>query len=569
VSGAGLPRPDVAQQRRGWPSLAWALPLLALLVAGAVAWRHYAAMGPQIEIVLQDGGGVEAGATPIRYRDVDVGVVESVTLGDNLDQVIAVARIDPEIADALTETATFWLVRPVVSPSQIAGLDTLLSGVYFGVSFGEGGAPSRRFEALPEPPLTPPDAPGRRLQLVAQGGPALAPGSPLYFNSLEVGRVESRRLTEDGPEMVFDVFVNAPYDARIGPTTRFWSISGLDLELNAEGLAVRVDSLASLIRGGVAFDAIEGAAARDDSDRRRLYASRRAAEESVFDDAESGRLLYAVVFRQSVRGLSEGAPVEYRGVTVGAVESLSIAPGDTLDETSIVATLAIQPARIGLESMDESAQRDFFRRSVDRGLRVRLATGSLVTGALYVELVDVPDAPPAELDEGGPVPVLPSAPTQLDELRAQAESLLARAQALPVEELLASAIGALDAVTALVSDPDLRRSPAELAAVLETARGLASSIEQAGAGEEIVAALQAAGAAARSLETAAADLPALSNRLAGLVTTLQGVADSYGSGSTLNSEAVAALREVRQAARSVSTLAQTLERRPNSLILGR
>jgi paraquat-inducible protein B len=50
---------------------------------------------------------------------------------------------------------------------------------------------------------------------------------------------------------------------------------------------------------------------------------------------------------------------------------------------------------------------------------------------------------------------------------------------------------------------------------------------------------------------------------------LEEVAASYGPGSTLNSEAVAALREARQAARSIATLAQTLERQPNSLILGR
>ncbi|MFN3613346.1 MAG: paraquat-inducible protein B, partial [Rubrimonas sp.] len=82
-------------------------------------------------------------------------------------------------------------------------------------------------------------------------------------------------------------------------------------------------------------------------------------------------------------------------------------------------------------------------------------------------------------------------------------------------------------------------------------------------------ALASAGGAAAALEQAVGSLPALAQRLDSLVQRLEQTADAYGPGSQVNSEAVAALREARSAARAVATLAQTLERRPNSIILGR
>jgi paraquat-inducible protein B len=555
--------------RRAALSPVWLAPLLALAIAGAVAWRYYAALGPTVEIALEAGGGVAAGATAVRYRGVDIGLVEEVRLAPDLDGVVAVARLDPSVEPRLTEATTFWVVRPVVSAGQVEGLDTLLSGVYLGVAFGDGGAPVRRFEALAAPPLTPPGAAGQRITLRAPAGAALSPGAPVYFKSIEVGQVEARHLADDAGSVLFDIFVNAPHDARITPQTRFWDVSGFNASFDANGLSLKVESLVSILRGGVAFDAIDGAVGVADGAVRTLYGSREAAEGSVFEAEPHRQLRYSIAFRQSVRGLAIGAPVEYRGVQIGEVESLAIAPGRVAEETQIIATLVLQPRRLGLDDPDPEALRAYFDRSVARGLRARLASASLVTGALYVEFVDLADAGPGAIDYDHPVPRLPAVPRELDEIRAQVQGLLDRAQELPIEALIGQAIAALEAVTTLVSNPALNRAPAELEGTLAAARGLVEDLEEAEAATELAGAVRSAGAAAAALEAASADLPALAERLNRLAATLQETARSYGAESAVNREAIAALREVRQAARSVATLAQTLERRPNSLILGR
>jgi len=252
------------------------------------------------------------------------------------------------------------------------------------------------------------------------------------------------------------------------------------------------------------------------------------------------------------------------------VEAIAFVPGAALNTLQIVATLLIQPERIGVIDTIPESNLAFFQRSVERGLRARLASGSLVTGALYVELVDAPDAPPERLDlDAKPYPRLPSVPSTLDALRGRAEEVLARINKLPVEELLASAIAALDSVAALAADPDLKRAPQELTGALSAARGMLDGLAEADLAGDAARAMAATSSAAAAFENAAAGLPALVRRLNDAAAKAESAIDAYGAGSSLNTEAVAALREMRQAARAISTLAQTLERRPNSLIIGR
>ncbi len=574
MSGHDIAEPQVqrAQARGGRLSAAWLLPLLALVIAGGAAWRHYATLGPEITIVLDNAAGVEAGRTPIKYRDVEIGRIASLSFDDGFTRVLARARMSGEVRDKLREGARFWVVRPQLTASGVSGLDTLLSGAYLAADWGAADGPQADvFEAAPEPPLTPSDTPGRRITLRAQDGGALAPGAPVFFKSIEVGRIETKRLSADARVIEFDAFVNAPYSDRIDARTRFWNVSGVGVELGAQGVRLDVTSLAALLRGGVAFDGFPDAAGGpEDADAFILHATRDEAADSLYSENPAAQLRLTAVFDQSVRGLRDGAPIEYRGVQIGVVEGLVLAPGASLNALQIVATLLIQPERVGVLDAAPDSNLAFFERSVERGLRARLSSASLVTGALYVELVDAPDAPPARLDlEAKPYPRLPAIPSTLDALRGRAEEVLARVNKLPVEELLASAIAALDAVASLAGDPELKRAPAELTGALSAARGMLDGLAEADLAGDAARAMAATSSAAAAFESAASGLPALVRQLSDAAAKAEAAIDAYGPNSTLNTEAVAALREMRQAARAAAALAQTLERRPNSLIIGR
>lgn len=569
-----LPEPRIDAPRRGGISAAWLIPLVALAIAATMAWRHYSALGPEIRILLQSGSGIEPGRTTIRYRDVEVGVIKRLSFTSDLSAVVATAQMDAEIADQLTDSARFWVVRPQISAAGIAGLETVLSGIYVGVDWGETpGRPTDTFEVLSSPPQTAAGTPGRRFRLFATDGASAAAGSPVFFKSIEVGRVETKTLSEDFAVIEYEIFVNAPHDQRVTTATRFWDASGLDIELGAEGVRIAAPSLVSILRGGIAFDTLGPPPGPDGSVEEgrayELYASARAAEDSLFENPGE-ELRLTIAFAESVRGLSEGAPVEYRGLQIGSVEDVELRIGESLSEAEIVTTVVLQPRRFGFYERDQDAVLAFFRRSVERGLRARLAVGSFVTGATYVQFVELPAARAAELDlDAMPYPRLPSVPSQLGVLQGSVEEILTRIERLPVEELLANASGFLSNLQKLTEGEEVQGITADLAETIASARRFVTALEAAETGEAITDTLADVRSAASSFETGAAALPELARRMTQLAARAEEAVGSLADGGALNRAALAAVRDVQNAARAIRSLADTIERDPNSLILGR
>ena len=189
-------------------SLAWLLPLAALVFAAWVLWRSYVELGPLIEIRFDTAGGVEAGQTRVRNNDVDVGQVETVRLSDDLKSVVVGVRMDPLVAPYLDADARFWIVKARINATEISGLNTLLSGSYIEVDWDDSqGDRQDTFTGLDEAPLTERGTPGLRLTLSAEEAGYVNVGSPVFLRQIEAGRVERRRLSQYASEVRFDIFI--------------------------------------------------------------------------------------------------------------------------------------------------------------------------------------------------------------------------------------------------------------------------------------------------------------------------------------------------------------------------
>lgn len=528
-----------------WPSLVWLAPALAILAAIGLLFQNLATRGPLIEIELDTASGMKAGETVIKYRDVDVGRVEAVRFSKDLSKVVIEARMDQSVAPYLDDDAKFWIVSPKVSEQGISGLETVLTGSYIEGSWDtKAGTRQKRFTALDQPPLTPDGAPGIRIRLRAEDGGSLDIGSPIFYKRVEVGQVESKQLTEDGQAVEFDVFINAPNDKRITTATRFWNASGVDLELGANGANLRIGSLASLIRGGAMFDTSLSGAPVEPGYVFQLYASEAEARDIMDTDVVTGeQVIFRIYFRGSVRGLKPGAPVEYRGIRVGRVETVSASVDSQSNRFRTRTRIAIAPSLLGLGEGGRDAVMTFMRSAVADGLRAKLALGNLLTGALIVELEDVAVTPPSAIDETGPIPILPAVRSDLDELAGSVEGVLERVNALPVEALLANAVSLLEnlnkvvasdatqavpektlalltAAEALIAGPELRQTTVDIAALTSALRGVA----------EDPALVTAPGRLDQSLASLAALLGALDEAgaaadLAASLAALRGVAE--------------------------------------------
>lgn len=474
----GPPQREPARRRR-WPSLVWLVPALAIIAAFGLLFQNLATRGPLIEIVLDSASGLKAGETVIRYRDVDVGRVEAVRFSDDLTKVVVEARMDQSVAPYLDDDAKFWVVSPKVSAQGITGLETVLTGSYINGSWDtEAETTLSRFTALDQPPLTPDGAPGIRIRLRAEDGGSLDLGSPIFYKRVEVGQVESKRLTEDGQAVEFDVFINAPNDKRITTATRFWNASGVDLELGASGANLRIASLASLIRGGAMFDTASGGVPVEPGHVFPLFPSEANARDILDTGVAIGeQVAFDIFFAGSVRGLEAGAPVEYGGIRVGRVEAVTAAVDELSNRFRTRTRIAISPSLLGLGEGGEDAVMTFMRSAVADGLRAKLALGSILTGALIVELDIVAVTPPTAIDESGDVPVLPAVASDLDELAGSVEGVLDRVNALPVEALLANAVTLLENLNSVVADDATQAVPEKTLALLTAAEALIAGPE--------------------------------------------------------------------------------------------
>lgn len=543
------PSKPVIETLRGIPSrvsLVWLLPLAAVLFALFILWRSYVDRGPLVEISFESAGGVEAGETKIRRRDVNVGTVEAVRLSDDLNSVVIEARLNPQVAAYIDADTRFWIVNAQINTTEISGLSTLLSGAYIEVDWDDQPGERRsEFVGLTEAPLTTRGLPGMRVTLNAEEAGYIYVGSPLFLRQIEVGRVERRRLSDDGTQVLFDVFVAAPYHKYVYPETRFFGVSGVEASFGATGASVRVESIAALFTGGIAFENSEKSAASEpllkDGVNFKLYDNKAAALDSLFESTEDTRYRYIAEFEGSVKGLRAGAPIEYQGLRVGSVVEVSIElPENENEQKRIYAVLQFQPARLGVGNISPESLLQTMERFVDNGLRVQLATGNLLTGSLLIKLVEKSDAPKASIDvEASPYPALPTAPNNIEAVTADVETLISNLANLPLDTLIAAATDLLRNTSDIVASTEMKGLPAQISTSLD------------------------------SINAATGDLPTMMKALTSASQNADEVLEGLSPDSEIYIELAAAARELRVAAKSIAAFAELLEENPNAVITGR
>lgn len=474
---------EIAPSRR--ISGVWAIPLLALAMGAYMVIHTWMSEGPEIEIAFTTAEGLEQGKTQIKYRNVDMGVVEKVRLNENFDGVIATAKLDRQALPLLREDTSFWVVTARVGISNISGLDTLLSGAYIQLAPGTGKPGQVHFTALEQPPTTPQGAPGLRLQLTSDQASSVGTGDPVLFKGYPVGRVESTEFDPDSRVVRYAIFIDAPYHELVNSAVRFWDISGISLDASAEGMRLEMGALDTVLLGGVSFGVPEGVAAGEavaHNTEFELYAS--------YDDIRENPFLYGtyyVAYFQSVKGLLPGAPVEFRGITIGRVERLLLKESaqaqihghDGGKGLPIPVLVYVEPARMELPDQQDSI--DLLSQSVaigvKNGLRASLETGNLLTGAKYINLDYYPDAPDEGLGKFLDYTTIPSIDTGLGQMQQQVSLILDKIAKLPLDRTVSEvnvAVAELNATLAslntLLAQSSTRELPQELNATLADLR---------------------------------------------------------------------------------------------------
>lgn len=459
----------VRQGRRLSPI--WIVPLVALGIGAWLLIESFVNQGPMIYVDFATAEGIVPNETPVKMLSVDLGTVKEVRLNKDLSGVTVAARLVPEASELLRSDTSFWVVRPRVGSDGISGLSTLLSGAYIELSPGSGNKGKRSFAGLDNVPLTPPDTPGVQIELISEDAASLSVGSPVLYHGYSVGRIESAELDTQLGETRYKAFIDAPYNDLVNTATRFWNASGVAVSAGVGGFNVRTESLESLFTGGVAFglpeEAVPGPAVESGA-LFRLYADYESVARNPYRFSKD----YLLLFDSSVRGLEEGAPVEYRGLRIGTVVDVAFDyDGERRllgpEGSSAIAVLVrIEPGWLGDDSEAGAQEIDAtLTEGVGQGLRAALSIGNLLTGSLYIEMDFYSDAAPAEITNLAGLSQFPTVASGLDQIEAKVADLLTKLQKLPLTETLSSASTAMDRAGEALGQAD--NSLAKLATVLE------------------------------------------------------------------------------------------------------
>lgn len=533
---SSLPTARVDTPRRFRIPLVWVIPLVAALIGVFLALHTWYQQGPDITIRFKTGEGLEAGKTRIKYKDVDVGQIDSVTLAEDGSYVIAGARLARSADHLLVDDTRFWMVSARVSGSAVSGLGTLLSGTYVGLDAGKSAEARREFTALDDAPVVSFDVPGRYFTLHAETLGSIGIGTPVYFRRMQAGQVTGYRLGEHGKRIEVRVFIKAPYDRFVTDDTRFWNAGGVDVKLGADGVQVNTESLTSILAGGLAFltpaDSPDEPAAAERAFR--LFATREEAIRRQVDERQH----YVLRFTESVRGLSVGAPVDFRGITIGEVIAIQPQLSPASAEISMQVEVSLQPGRLrtpGSKShlpagstSEDAAFRAFVDQLVAKGLRAQLRNGNLVTGQLYVALDFFPGAGAARPDWAASPPRLPTQRGSLDELQTTLMRIVGKLDKLPIEQI----------------GTDTRKLLASLQRSVDETEALLKRIDNLTDGEVRSTIVEARSAIADTRKLIASDAP-------------------------LQQDLRASLQELGRAAQALRHLADTLDRHPEALLRGK
>ncbi|MEZ0606747.1 intermembrane transport protein PqiB [Paraburkholderia sp. IW21] len=521
-----LPLPDIKPRKRWLPSLIWLVPLISALIGIALVARSISEKGPTVTVSFNNADGMEAGKTKVKYKDVEIGSVQAITLTKNLQHVMVKIQLTREAEKFATQGTRFWVVRPRVGANGISGLGTLLSGAYIGVDIGQSSERRTEFAGLENPPIVTSGQPGHQYTLRGDSLGSVDIGAPVFYRRVQVGQVVGFSLDPHGSGVIVNVFVNAPFDQYVGTNTRWWHASGVDLRLDSSGLKINTQSLATVVVGGLAFQSPPGQDAGQQAADKAVF--RLAADESDAMREPDGQPLNVVMrFNQSLRGLSVGAPVDLRGIALGQVTEIGIEYSEMDKSFSMKVSMALYPDRLNRRSSEAlpapntPGGHELLQHLVMEGLRGQLRTGNLLTGQLYVALDMFPKAPRATVDVHQNPIELPTVPNTLDELQVQIADIARKLNQVPFDKIGANLNGALENANKLFGHLDTE--------VVPQARDMLA-------------------AAQRTFGTAEATLH---------------------QAAPLQSDVQDAMQELTRTLQSLNALADYLERHPQALLFGK
>jgi paraquat-inducible protein B len=207
--------------------------------------RHLA-----IQLSTSDSHGLYKNM-PIKYQGQQIGKVTGLRFNDDLSRLQADAELDfPYYRNFARSGSLYWQETASISLSEVKNLDTLVKGDFINALPGKG-KPSQQFSLHKQAPNT--DSEALHIWLSSSHFGSLKVGSPVLYKQYPVGYVDDAKLAVDGSKIMARLNIDSAYRHLVRENSVFWNASGVDVKLGLGGANIRLDSMETLLTGGIAF----------------------------------------------------------------------------------------------------------------------------------------------------------------------------------------------------------------------------------------------------------------------------------------------------------------------------
>jgi len=530
----------------------WLVPFLALIIALWLAFQYYSKIGSTIKISFKSNAGLVANQSQIKLRDVTIGLVTKISLSKDGEGVIVKARMNKEVTPYLNDQAKFWIVHADVGSHGISGLDTLVSGSYIELHGVKGEENQYQFVGL-EKPFMDNDAKGKYYFLSAPNSYNITESSNVYYRMVKVGRVERVGISPDGKQINFTIFVEDSYTPFINEKSQFYSRSNFAIDFSQGKLDFSIASLSQIVHGGVSiYTPAQSINPENNSSIAEtkvfpLYKSLAEMKEKHLMTSIDNKI-YKFKFKESIKKLEIGSPVEFNGFQVGYVTDIE----SKFDENnqsvqSDVYAIIYTEAFSSIDVNQGGAK--VIERLVHNGLKAKLNAALPMVGAQFIDLI---------FDKNETATIIQSEhyalfPTTQQKkgagIMSEVEKLVVKLEQLPLENLLNSATKLIEE-----NNAPIKNLLGNLDGTIKNFNKTINNLNKLTAND--------------SLQQLPDDIDSSIQALEKTLNDIQILTEGYNADSLFSAELSATLKELSSAASSIERMSRKLEKKPNALLLG-
>ena len=235
----------------------WLVPVLFMLVLGSVLCWLFIPRGlpdgPVVDVTFAAGHGLRVGDS-VKSRGIDVGVVVGIELAE--EGVAVLLQLESAPARRLAREGTrWWIARPSVEISRVQGLESLLAPRWVQVDPAPGESPPcTTFVGLDSPPIVESIGPGDlQLSLLSTERGTMHRGASVFYRGVPIGIIRNTTLAGNARSVIAEVLIYRRFTPLVRNNSRFYETGSFDLDIGLDGINARLDSLETLIVGGVSL----------------------------------------------------------------------------------------------------------------------------------------------------------------------------------------------------------------------------------------------------------------------------------------------------------------------------